>query len=399
VTALLRVPVPAGTAHSVLFPALDPDGGTVVFSGRPARASWAIGQDLLAGMGKRDDVTGAGRNHHDDLSVIQAWLSAHRVGLVVARHADWLPPDVLDSLTLLAAAAQARLAFVHDDGQAQHVVDHVTRHGGTVAPWQPLAKELTPPTSPRPRGTDGAFPVYLPRVAFPLFRAACRDLLTSPEHRLVDALYVASFRAWANTRPTGDLTAHDTLTGLLTACATPAEAVVVARACQAAALVDGHHLQVDLRTLLIEVDAGRHRPLTQPELASLRAYRQPWRAVAVALHDAEISNAEIAALNVGDVDRDGALTDGPAVGPHTATYLRAQRTWRLLSGAAARDPLIEVDGRYLHTGLLRAGLDLNLPVAPPKTGRGQRRADRWRHTLGLTLVPVTGNVAFTKETA
>jgi hypothetical protein len=73
--------------------------------------------------------------------------------------------------------------------------------------------------------------------------------------------------------------------------------------------------------------------------------------------------------------------------------------WRLLSGARVESRLVEVDGRHLHNGLLRAGLDLNLPVAPPNTARSARRADRWQHTLGLTLVPVTGNVAFTKETA
>jgi hypothetical protein len=48
-TGLLRVPVPAGTAHAQLFPSLDPDSGTVVFTGRPARSAWAVGQDLLAG--------------------------------------------------------------------------------------------------------------------------------------------------------------------------------------------------------------------------------------------------------------------------------------------------------------------------------------------------------------
>jgi hypothetical protein len=126
-------------------------------------------------MGKRDDVTGAGRNHDDDLSLIQAWLSAHRVGLVVARHADWLPASVLDSLTLLAAAATARLALVHDDGQAQHVVDHCDRHGGTVAPWDTLARDLTPPPAPPAPDGSAGFPAYLPRVSFPLFRAACRD--------------------------------------------------------------------------------------------------------------------------------------------------------------------------------------------------------------------------------
>lgn len=392
-SALLRVAVPPGSAHAAAFPDTDPDSGTVAFTGRPARAAWAVGQDLLAALGKRDDVTGAGRNHDQDVTVIHAWLSAHRVRLVVARHADFLSSPLLDALTLLCAAAGTDLALVHDEGTGQHVVDHVERHGGATVAWDTVALQM-PPVPATTTTAAAGFPVYLPRVAFSLFRAACRDLLPAAEHAEVDRLYQETFRTWRTAAPASNGQAHATLSELLAACAGRPEALVVVRAAQASALALGHNLKADLRTLLAEVDAGRHRRMRPAELRSLRAYRQPWRAAVVVLRDADLPAATVAGLRLGDVDRDGHLTGQvPRLGTEAATYLRAQRTWRLLDGAAADDPLFEVDGRHLHNGYLRAGTDLNLPVEPANVALDRRRSDRWQHVLGVALVPASGRIA------
>jgi len=391
VTGLVRVPVPAGRAHAELFPDTDPDCGTVVFTARPARSAWPVGQDLLAALGKRDDVTGAGRRNNEDLLLIQAWLSAHQIRRVLTRHADFLTPEVLDALTLLAAAASVELLLVHDEGTSQHVVDHTDRHGAPTEDWASLARSM-PVDDRSGDAPETELPGYLPRVAFPLFRAACRDLLPRREFLLVDAIYTKAFRAWREQAPDTTTEAHSTLTRLLATVSGQAEAVVVVRACQASALVLGGHVKVDLRTLLTEVQAGRHRRLTPAQVRALRAYRPPWRSVAVILRDADLTNAQVQDLTLGQVDRTGALTGVPHE-PFVAealTYLRAQRTWRLLNGAAATDPLMEFTGRYLHNGLVRASVELNLPVSPAKTLLGNRRSENWQTVLGVVLVPLVG---------
>ena len=63
------------------------------------------------------------------------------------------------------------------------------------------------------------------------------------------------------------------------------------------------------------------------------------------------------------------------LGTEAGTYLRAQRTWRLLNGARPVDPLFEVNGRHLHNGYLLAGTDLNLPVEPANVALDCRRSD------------------------
>jgi len=391
VTGLVRVSVPAGLAHADLFPDTDPDSGTVVFTARPVRHAWAVGQDLLTALGKRDDVTGAGRRNSEDLLMIQAWLSAHQVRRVVTRHADFLTPLVLDALTLLAAAAGVDLVLVHDNGTSQHVVDHTDRHGAPTEDWGQLARSM-PIEGRTADAIETELPGYLPRVAFPLFRAACRDLLPRPEFLLVDAIYTSAFRAWREQAPATTQEAHGALTQMLKTVSGQAEAVVAVRACQASALALGNHVKVDLRTLLTEVDAGRHRRLTPAQVRALRAYRSPWRAAAVVLQDADLTNAQVLELTMGQVDRTGELSgiEGEPLRPEALTYLRAQRTWRLLNGARDKDPFIELTSRHVHSALVLASVELNLPITPASTLLGKRRSQRWQDAVGVSLLPLQG---------
>ena len=392
-TRLLHVPVPPGTAHFRVFPDTDPDLGAVAFTARPTRNAWAVGQDLLAGLGKRDDVAGAGRSHAQDLDLITAWLRAHRVTHVVARHADNLDATVLDALTLMTAAAGATLALVHDDGTGQHVIDHVLAHGGTAAAPAEVARLLHPTTGAAHQAGDTATvggDWTLPSVAFPLFRAACRDLLAPGRREAVDRLYRDTFRIWRQEHPDTAEDAHALLTRLCSTGHGPAHSHVVARAAQACALTHGHHLKVDMPTLLLAVAEGAHRRLTDDEVLSLRAYRQPWRPTAVALRDADLSMDEMHALALADTEPDGTVPTAPLLHPFSRTYIRAQRTWRTLNGAAPTDGLLEIDTCHALNGILAAGTDLGLPGPGSHSGRGERREDRWRHRLGLALIPLAG---------
>jgi len=399
VTGIVRVPVPAGSAHAELFPDTDPDSGVVVFTARPVRFAWAVGQDLLAALGKRDDITRAGRRNSEDLLLIQAWLSAHQVGRVVIRHADFLTPLVLDELTLLAAASSVDLFLAHDEGTSQHVVDHTDRHGAPTHDWGLLARSM-PVGSRSAVAPETELPGYLPRVAFPLFRAACRDFLPQGEFMLVDAIYTEAFRAWREQAPATTQEAHGALTRMLTTVSGQAEAVVVVRACQASALALGNHVKVDLRTLLTEVDAGRHRRLTSAQVRTLRAYRSPWRAASVVLQDADLTNAQVLQLTMGQVDRTGALSgvEGESLRPEALTYLRAQRTWRLLNGARDKDPLIELTSRHVHSALVKANVELNLPMSPANTLLGKRRSQRWQDAVGVSLLPLQGQPSHLVDT-
>ncbi|MGY1714367.1 hypothetical protein ACI78R_07905 [Geodermatophilus sp. SYSU D01106] len=390
------VPLPAGQSARSLLPPTDPDTGIATFTARPAQHAWAVGQDLLACLGADPDLYGSGRRHGEDLEYAHAWLTAYDVRLVVIRFADNIAStEVLDDLEHLCASVGADLVLTCDDTGGEHLADWATARSGTSIDLPRLTALMADVRrAGRPVAAESAddFPQHLPRCEFYAFRARLRDVLRPEQFALVDRLYCDTFRPFAAEPPT---TAEDTaarLTALIAAHRTPGEALVIARAAQAALFTRGLLLKVHIDTLLHGVAAAEHRRMTPAEVRSLRAYRTCWRSAAAVLHDANLSKDDIRALRIDQVTDDGSLIDIDHLPLHddARLYLRAQRTFRLITGASPAAPLIP-ESRHLTYALRRIGAELNLPAPTNHIPSDARKADRWQHNLGVALLPLVGN--------
>jgi hypothetical protein len=389
-------PLRAGRSVRSLLPPTDPTTGIATFTARPTRYAWAVGQDLLACLGIDLDLSGSGRRHGEDLEYARAWLTAYDVRLVIVRFADNITStEVLDDLEHLCASVGADLVLTCDDTGGEHLADWATARSGTIID-QPRLTALVADASRAAHtiaaDTASDFPQYLPRCEFYAFRARLRDVLRPEQFALVDRLYCDAFRALAAEPPT---TAEDVaarLTALIAAHRTPGEALTIARAAQAALFTRGLLLKVHIDTLLHGVAAADHRRMTPAEVRSLRAYRTCWRSAAAVLYDANLSKDGIRTLRIDQVTDDGALVgvEHQPLHDDARLYLRAQRTFRLITGATPTDPLI-TESRHLTYALRRIGAELNLPAPTNHIPADARKADRWQHHLGVVLLPLVGN--------
>jgi hypothetical protein len=393
---LTLTPLPSNLSAKSLLPNTDPTTGVVTATVRPTRHAWAVGQTVLAAMGIRLDLIGAGRRHGENLELLNAWFSAYGVRLLVLRHAtNTTDFDLLDEVLLVCESVGVDLALTCDDTAGQRLVDWVTERSGHVdVTHEPLldrvANAARPVPGMRTDDSDDAFPMLLPRVDFYAFRARCRDVLTPAQFALVDALYVTTYQE-VQSDPYG--TAEEAaarITAAVTDTDHVGKALVVARAAQAAMFTHGLLLKVNLGYFLKGIQDAEHRRLTAAEIRSLRAYRNPWQSAAVVLRDADLSRDHITALRISNVTDDGHLAgvDHLPLSDDARVYLRAQRILRTIQGAAGDDPFITAPNRSIGQAQRRASVELNLPLVQAREPSDTTGRDRWKTSLGVTLLPL-----------
>jgi hypothetical protein len=393
--SLTLTPLPSNVSAKSLLPNTDPACGVVTATARPARHAWAIGQSVLAAMGIRLDLMGAGRRHGENLELLNAWLSAYKVRLLVIRHAtNTRDVDLLDDLLHVCNATGIDLALTCDDAVGHHLIDWVRERSGDIdtAPDPLLERIQTATTSVDasvPTVIDD-FPMLLPRVDFYAFRARCRDVLTPSQFALVDRLYVRVFKE-VQGDPYGDpVEASARMTDALADTDNVGKALTTIRAAQAAMFTHGLLFKVNLGYFLTGIQDSEHRRLTPAEVRALRAYRTPWRSCVVALRDANLSRDAITALRFGNVTEDGDLTGVShlSLSDDARLYLRAQRILRTIHGAAQDDAFINEAKRYIGQVQRRAAVDLNLPLVPAREPSNNTRSHRWTTALGVALLPL-----------
>lgn len=382
--------VPADVHSALLRGRSGPHSGVVVAAGRPHPRPYALHRDVLAAFGARDDVrgatarAGAGR----ELTLIGAWAGAWRVGTVVVAHADMVTaPAWFGPLRDALAAHGVRLVLVCDDESvhgASAVADWVESAGGTVT--GPASLPTAKANPDRDAGPCAhAFPVVLPRVAFYLFRTACRDSLLPAQFAVVDDVYRAEFaRFVAMPDPTPDAI-REALVSTFGTCETPAEVIPVVRAAQAAMFTRGLLLGVRLEPAMSAIRDRLQRPLSDPEIQALCAYREPWIGVATVMRHMDLEYNNMANMRLRNVDEDGRYTAKGLTKtmPDTShVFFRAQRLVRLAEGAGPDDRFLPQPPRTVADAIRWTKSDLNLPGLPPNKRRGDRS---WDDRMKVTL--------------
>lgn len=428
---LSLTPLPSAVGVKTVLPNTDPSSGVVTATARPTVNAWAVGQGILGAFGVRLDLMGAGRDHGENLELLNAWLTAYRARILVLRHATNISRRAaLDDLLDLCLATGVDLALTCDDTVGERLAGWVTERTGVIdedhcdlldriARTQATTRTAQveggrtrrvsnskswkndgstgPGSSIAGAGTgaDGVdeveeVPRLLPRVDFYKFRARCRDTLTQEEFAAVDAQYVHAFRQVRQQPfPTSE-TAAARLRQMTEDTDNPGVALTRLRAAQAAMFTRGLYLNVHVPYFLSVICDNEHRRLTEPEVRALAAYRTPWRSAGIVLADANLDADAVRRLTVGDVTDDGTLptTEHEPMHPPAAIFLRAQRHLRLIQGAEPSDRFITQPPTTIAAARRRAAIDLNIPRTPTRRTGGDAVLQRWRLHLGAVVMPL-----------
>lgn len=384
--ALVSVDV---TGTPVTIPAHPPlVTGALWVEARPdLRRLHVLAGDLLAALGKRRDLAGKGRNEQDDVRHTVAWATAHGITDLVVTEAQRVHPLILRGLITLAGDVGARLWLVHRPPREDAFVRALTRRGATEAQLTDVPVPAAAPQAPI------VAPVELPAVPaeeFTTFRHFCQQTLPAEDAARVDAHFTATAgRCDAVLREAGATraTVADLLHRLLNPAPRDAQLTVELRALQTAAWHHDFYVKIDLPRLLHSEE--RPRIPTAEADSAVAAYRQPHRAITVALTRAGADLTDITAVRLRDAADDGSAVhvvgERIAVGPHTARAVLAQRQLRVAAGAGPADPLLPHSPKALAKALTEAVTDLGIHVHGRRAERTRDHTEGALRALGVTV--------------
>lgn len=350
--------------------------------------------DVLAELGKRDDVAGRSTHSQDDTLLVPIWLRAHSTRWVVVTSPHVLPVPALQLLATLVLPAGATLLLACDHGTAGTVLDGLADYGAAELPWAAVGGVVPPPdVAPAATGST-AVPeqwtdrdLSLPVEDWPTFRYECHRLLHPGTFAEIDAVYVTAFRAaraWLRRHEPTEEDAAALVGSIVGATGSLDHAVTALRACQAAHMEAGWFLRADLQQAISAI-SQKPAALTDSQWTALRAYRDPHRPAAVVLHQHGLTVAAMHALALDDTAADGSAAGPISIDPRGRAYLRAQLLRRHAAGATGADPLFPDEPRRTVNAIRDARADLSLKLGPGRLSENEHPGDRWQRRLGLAL--------------
>lgn len=377
-TTLRRGPAAPGAADVLALN--DVDAGVVAILRRPGLAENHQGvqlNDLLHALG-----TPLARPNKGSPSLVGlraqtvGRLRAHSVRFVVAAAAGVAPQGHLDQLLDVATASGSDLVLVADPGASDRSTAFGDAHAGTQVDWATILGLLPPPSKTAAPRVTAAELREVPKVPYPFFRAALRDTLPADQFDIADHLYRHAYRATRHAvAPVSDnRSAHEVVRGLLIELwadtRTTAEALVVTRAAQAAAISRGVHVLVETALLHADFEKFGGVRLDPRQLRSLRVLDDLGSAAAVALFDARVALGTVLDLRVSDVGEDRTLLGAAGTLAADAKIILVARRWELLELGHAQDDHLLFPCRAKRHRLVgevvrraAADIDVELPVS------------------------------------
>lgn len=383
-----------------LLGANNPAAGVLVVQVTPdLRRSHELGQDILAALGKRDDVSGAGRHADIDWDVLTAWLLAYPIRHLILVDTQWLPTPLYRQVAELAAVTDLECWLVAQEPVADRYVELVAEWPHVTATVGDLLATVSRPV-PAAQPGAASFP-QVPEVNFTTFLADCHRLLHPDEAAVVNARFCEVAHradAWLAEAELTELDVVEHLRKEVNLCSTVDEMLVAVRAVQARAFEHDWLIQVELSQLLATADTAPNAAIRSPETwRRLAVYREPYRGAACALAAAELSITEMQTLSLADINANGSSVTIERDGPTTIhipsgaeVYLRAQRVLRQIEGADTSDRLFaNEDGpmrdRYIVYALRAPITEVGVAVISGAVQRQRVDSKRWANRWGVSV--------------
>lgn len=362
-------------------------GSALWFEIRPnLKRSAVIAGDILAALGKRRDVAGKGRNENEDVALVLAWLHAYDITALVATEAQNLTRLTLRHLVALAKSAGIPLWLLHRPPRSDDFIRNLAR-----APAHLLRLADVPILHTRTAavGSRAGFGVDLaPVPPFDRFRSVVRERVSPEDYASIESHFTDTFTRCDDLLDRDGATA-DVIATLVESVMAPApldDALIVGvRALQLAAWHHDAYVKTDIPALLASSERQLIDPITIDE--ALVAYRQPHRALVVALAAQQVGVLATLKITIGDAKSPGLrVPDGRVLHlhEHTARACRAQVELRRRHGATAGDPLLPLTDRAVSTALNQAALDFGIAVHGRRAER-HVHPRRWLARLGITV--------------
>jgi hypothetical protein len=342
--------------------------------------------DVLAALGKRDDVSGVGRNEHEDVGHAIAWMVAHDVTALVLRPADRLHPVIVANVVQHLDRARIPLWLLHQPPRSDSFIRKIERL--TTA----RALEEVPLPQPAPatghRTTADAVDPALPDADFLFFMDACRRTLVPADAEAVEQQLSRSVaqandtlrRRGATPAAVAELVQH-----ILNPAPRDGALITQVRGLQIAAWHHDLYIQVDLQRLLNSEERPRLAAASAEE--RLTVYRQPYRAITPILTLAGLGVEDISSLPIRAACPTGSsirTTNGSiALGTATARAVRAQR--HLRRNADPAQPLLPHSPKALAKALTDAAVDVGVHVHGRRAERTRDHSRSNLRALGITI--------------
>lgn len=387
--------------------ASNPDGGLVVAAVPPDLTRiYEVTWELLFGLGKLKDVTGAGRDADLNWELLAAWFMAHPIRDVVMVDAQWLGARLLGGLIGLATVSGVHLWLVAQQPVEDSFVAAIECWPVTSRGYEELAALVAGSGQHPNQSEDGpAFPP-VPEDNYPTFRAQARRCLPAAAFDVVDARYRSSFGAAGEAIDrlvaVGQMDEEHLLGHIraeLHTCGSIEEMLTTLRATQAAAHRRGWLVSCDLPRLVVTGEAvaraAAHSPTTWHRL---RAYREPYRGAACAFAALDASVEAMQGAVLRDVAPDGTELSLVRQGSREVVsvpvgaeiYLRAQSIHRRNQGAASSDLLFADDdgpmtAKRLANAVRSPLTDVGVPLISQTVQWTDTSSTRWATRWGLSV--------------
>lgn len=297
------------------------------------RAHFDMPLDILTQLGVRHDVSGRSSHLQNDMTRVPLWLRAHETEWLVVTSPHVLSVPAMQLLATLTIPVATTLLMVCDHAQAVPVREGLADYNASALDWDKISEDVPPidtvqadPPTPAPVSWSSD-DMTLPREDWPRFRSECRRLLHPRTFETVDAEYVRAFqqaRAWLRQNQPAEQATADLVGRIVGVTANVDQATTAIRACQAAHAQAGWMLRMNLDKALTAI-SERPATFTDAEWRLLRAYRDPHRSCAIALHQHDMSATQIHELALEDIAADGSTAAGVPIMVQAQPFVRAQR--------------------------------------------------------------------------
>jgi hypothetical protein len=392
----------------------DPCGGRVACEVTPGgRTRNRLAIDLLRGLGKRLDMTGASANGWDAWERVQSWIIGERARDLFVSRAHLLSRSKWETLIELCAVADARLwLFVQGTGPTRAQREAVRDWNIATIGFDQFEESWSDVQKTTPDANQARICPAVPDDEFPTFPAECRRSLSDEDFSYVKTIYDKTHDAMsrvlrhaltgADRRSLDEKVIATELAALLQPCSSIDEMVVRVRAGQAACLLGGYLVRVDREALA----AGRlATPVAELVPAVARALRQfshtHYAALGVVALASRQAPDHLARITIDDVREDGlAVTVSGRefeVPIHAAGIMRAHLAWRQTRPRDMCDALFisekrTPDGRIASPGPTTPhGLQQQIRLVATETGvplastSFDRNPERWIGRRGMTV--------------
>jgi len=332
--------------------------------------------DIYAGLTSHGEPQDPSNSLVHSEALLFAKLSASNASNILIMNCENLVDSTLEKLTLTAQATNTRMVLAYGIDAGQRVREWAASFNIPDTDWQDL--DLPPANSTKPHCHVNLYPVDLPPDNFITFRSACQAFLTLDEFKVVDARYVEAFRkAHANVSDEPKRV-QDLINGQLPKTYSTQEATIIIMATQAAFLLHGYFMKVDLDQLLSIISDKRTIGFDSDDWMTLLQLPETEAAALAALTHEGYSLEDCAALTI---------FDKPEIrNPYAQQILRMHKIFASIVQAEEhlfKDTPVRWRKR-IETTLRRVGLGLRTPSPSMKSEN-----ERWQYKYGLYIQKVT----------